>query len=739
MKQVDYIVARKSPLGWVLFGSKPEWSTSETMQVLFVSKKTSVDLTEFWTTESMGVEVIPCVCEADKLSQVEREEKIMIEQSAKKVGNQWMIPYPWKKDPNLQPDNKLQALKRLETTERHLQKSPGQALAYDKQMVEMDEMGFARKLSNEEIDHYKGPVHYISHHAVIRPEKRSTPVRIVFNSSSVFQGSRLNDYWKKGPDLLNNLYGVVLHFREKEVAISGDISKMYHRVLISEKDQHVHRFLWRNMEIGKEPDVYVKTVLTFGDKLAPAMAQIALQKTAEENVALHPQAAKTIKENTYMDDICDSEETVEKARKQTDDIDTVLATGGLKVKGWTFNKTENGDGNDHTEMNLFEADGEETVLGIGWNPSTDKISLVKEDLLNLKDTEDSNENQPHLTKRKILSQVAKIYDPIGIAAAFLVRAKVGIQELWEKGYDWDEELPAIISQKWRELFKEIKNLNEVTFPRCLTPSAAAGQPMLCVFSDASRQAFGACAYVRWCIGNGKYELRFVTAKSRVAPLKELSIPRLELQAAVLASRLGKRIVDESHFQFERIIYFTDSRIVIAWICSQARGYKPFVSTRIGEIQNNSEPSQWRHVAGELNVADDLSRSIKVTELENRWKQGPAFLQSLEDERPQEAAVLEEELAQVNTERRKAEIVFNLTLSKAEEEINVKTFLSWSRLEQIENHWISLLITRNAHQFGHNGVATTTAKTRRKYWVIRAHDLAKSLSIVVYFVKKWNTK
>ena len=117
----------------------------------------------------MGVEVKPCVCEADKLSQVEREEKIMIEQSAKKVGNQWMIPYPWKKDPNLLPDNKLQALKRLQTTERRLQKSP------DKQMVEMEEMGFARKLSNEEIDHYEGPVHYISHHTVIRPKKRSTP------------------------------------------------------------------------------------------------------------------------------------------------------------------------------------------------------------------------------------------------------------------------------------------------------------------------------------------------------------------------------------------------------------------------------------------------------------------------------------------------------------------------------------------------------------------------------------
>ena len=109
---------------------------------------------------------------------------------------------------------------------------------------------------------------------------------------------------------------------------------------------------------------------------------------------------------------------------------------------------------------------------------------------------------------------------------------------------------------------------------------------------------------------------------------------------------------------------------------------PLYQTRIGEIQNNSEPFQWRHIAGELNVADDSSGGIKVTELENRSKRGPAFLQSSEDEWPQEVAALDEELAQVSMERRKAEIVFNLTLSKAEEEINVKKFSSWRRLIRV---------------------------------------------------------
>ena len=126
-------------------------------------------------------------------------------------------------------------------------------------------MSFSRKLSEKEINDYKGPVHYISHHAVLRPESTITPVRIVFNSSATYQGHKLNDYWKKGPDLLNGLFEVILRFRENKVALTADISKMYHRVLIPLEDQHVHRFLWRNLEIDRPPNTYVMNVLTFGD------------------------------------------------------------------------------------------------------------------------------------------------------------------------------------------------------------------------------------------------------------------------------------------------------------------------------------------------------------------------------------------------------------------------------------------------------------------------------------------
>ncbi|XP_068723688.1 uncharacterized protein [Montipora capricornis] len=303
-----------------------------------------------------------------------------------------------------------------------------------------------------------------------------------------------------------------MRFRENQVAISGDISKMYHRILIPEEDQHVHRFLWRSMEIDRKPDTYVKTILTFGDKPAPAMAQIALRKTAAEGENHSPSAAKTLKENSYMDEILDSVQTVSEACE------------------WT--------------------------------------------------------------KRSILSQIARIYDPVGFAAAFLIRAKIGFQELWQQGYEWDQDLPSAVQQKWLSLFKEMKELNEVSFPRSLSPPEPAdSQPTLCVFADTSQDAFGTCAYIRWTVEKDKFDIRLIAAKSRVAPLKKITIPWLQLQAAVLASRLQATIKEESRFQFKETVIFTDSAIVLAWVRGKIRRYKPFVSSRIGEIQSQTDPAQ----------------------------------------------------------------------------------------------------------------------------------------------------
>ncbi|XP_028397204.1 uncharacterized protein LOC114521013 [Dendronephthya gigantea] len=805
-KQAGDLIARKSPLGWVVFGAKPR-ETVLASQIFHIKYTAPVDLSEFWTTESMGVAVRSCRCTTNNLSPIEIEEAKNIEDLCKKVDNQWMVSYPWRIDPKELPDNRNQAMRRLEATERRLQKNQQYAKAYDKQITEMNELKFSRKLTEKEIREYQGPVHYIAHHSVLKPESKSTPLRIIFNSSSVYQGRCLNHYWLKGPDLLNNLFGVILRFRENRVALSADISKMYHRVRILIEDQHVHRFLWRNMQVDRQPDTYAMNVLTFGDKPAPAMAQIALKKTAEEGETSNPRAARTVKDNTYMDDILDSVDTVEEAKELSSSIDVILANGGFNVKEWRSNEDlhKNVPTQQVEEIPVLQGKPEEKMLGVGWNNANDVLKYKVEP--NILDSQ-----PPKLTKRRILSQISRVYDPIGLTSAFLIRAKVGIQELWQKGIGWDDELSTESREQWVSFFEEMKQLSDIVLERCLCPFITVELPTLCVFADASRCAFGTCAYIRNVDSSGSIEVRFVAAKSRVAPLKELSIPRLELQAAVLASRLCKSIQEETRVEFEEIILFTDSTITLAWIRSKERRFKPFVSNRVGEIQSNVQPCQWRHIPSEHNVADDVSRGIKASELSGRWKEGPEFLRRPKEEWPQED--LKPDVIEIEKEVRKKQMVASAAVTKSV--IDCNTYSSWKKLvrvtswvlrlksnllsrmkrddgarqgpltaEELElgriywiklaqmslkerlkrndfkalspfvdpgsiirvggrvdnavvsyetrhpallpyHHRISRLITEEAHRCGHSGIATTTAKTRRMYWIIRAHDLAKAV-------------
>ena len=217
----------------------------------------------------------------------------------------------------------------------------------------------------------------------------------------------------------------------------------------------------------------------------------------------------------------------------TKSIDAVLETGCFKVKGWLSNKAKKTI-TDLTETKaaaILQGDGEEKVLGVGWNSQEDVLTYK------VKPMSRYSQTPIQLSKRQVLSNIARIYDPIGFASAFLIKAKIGLQELWRRGVGWDDELPMEIQNKWKNLFQEMLSMNGTSFSRCLTSPNAVGLPVLCVFSDASEDAFGTCAYARWHLSNGNYDVQFIAAKSRVAPLKRLTIPRLELQGAVLASRL----------------------------------------------------------------------------------------------------------------------------------------------------------------------------------------------------------
>ena len=200
-----------------------------------------------------------------------------------------------------------------------------------------------------------------------------------------------------------------------------------------------------------------------------------------------------------------------------------------------------------------------------------------------------------MTKRMILSQVAHIYDPIGFAAAFIVRTKIGMQRLWQLELDWDDEVPLAVQETCISLFQKIKKLDSVSFKRFLTVVNAVEPPMLCVFADASQDALGVCAYARQRKDVNTYAVSSSSQRSLEypRPTTQLTIPRLELQAAVLTSLPVKSIQEEPRIQFKDVKFFTDSTIILAWIQSPSRSFKPFVSSRVGKIQSNTDPNQWK--------------------------------------------------------------------------------------------------------------------------------------------------
>ena len=169
-----------------------------------------------------------------------------------------------------------------------------------------------------------------------------------------------------------------------------------------------------------------------------------------------------------------------------------------------------------------------------------------------------------------------------------------MQEVNDEGgsFDWDEPLSETYVLKWKSFFCELYELQSLTFSRCLCPSGVVGKPVLVMFSDGSKNAYGTCAYIRWELECGKYECRLLIAKNRIAPKRQLSVPRLELCGAVLSSRLRTVIEQELDFDFDFVIHIVDSAIVRAQIQKESYGFGTFVATRVAEIQSMTDPNEW---------------------------------------------------------------------------------------------------------------------------------------------------
>ena len=339
-----------------------------------------------------------------------------------------------------------------------------------------------------------------------------------------------------------------------------------------------------------------------------------------------------------------------------------------------------------------------------------------------------------------------------------------MRHLWgsDQKLDWDDPIPEENRENWITFFKGLQDTGQIRFMRCIKPSDAIGEPILIVFSDASQDAYAACAYVQWKLQNGQFESNLILSKNRLAPIKKISIDRNELCGAVLNKRLKTFIEKECRYRFQRIYHIVDSQIVHAMIQKNSYRFNTFAATRIGEIQEGTSQTDWYRVESEHNIADCLMRGKKPSDigLESIWQKGPEFLTQPEDEWPITRNYLEPQLPErvktamaTNIERFQNTLAGRIDITKYSNIENGKykrlcpkmredgvyvirgrselwMEMSYNKREVIllpYDHPFSHLFIEHKHRIGrHHGVLTTASKAHTRYWIPKLLKLVKSI-------------
>ena len=474
---------------------------------------------------------------------------------------------------------------------------------------------------------------FLPHFGVRHPQKQK--IRVVFDCAAQHHGRSLNDTLLQGPDLANPLIDVLVRFREQPYAFTGDLEAMFMQVLVPETQRDYLRFLWwPEGDFTRPPKEYRNTRHLFGAKSSPSCANFALHRTAEDGGDGMEEAKHAIRRNFYVDDVLKSVESEDAAIELLKDLRHLCATGG-------FHLTKINSNSDRVlqsvpreerarEVKNLSMDTDvlptERALGVLWDTVSDSLGF-QVDVEKLR--------KKPATKRGMLSATASCYDPLGLVAPCIVRARGIIQELFRLKLSWDDKVPDATRKAWERWLRELQHLSDYRIPRCLAKGGIRPEVQLHHFADASQRAYGTASYVRTTDADGEIHCTLLMSKARLTPLKAVSIPRLELTAAKLAVELGlelSRMMDVEVVSF----FWTDSTTVLKYIRNVTTRFDVFVSNRLAVIRDGSAVEQWRYVPTDSNPADLVSRGADALSLtrSDLWKHGPGFLRDAEEFWPQ---------------------------------------------------------------------------------------------------------
>ncbi|XP_037029336.1 uncharacterized protein LOC119069388 [Bradysia coprophila] len=634
-------LACKTRLGWVVQGPSYDQNNQlERKYSMNMCECQSHDIKlhqlvkEYFLNENLDVKIPNAVLESNE---IQRAKQIMEATTSKKDGR-YETGLLWKYDRIELPDSYPMALKRLQCLESKMSKNPQLADNLRNQFRQFVDKGYIRKLTPEELETKSdSPTWYLPTFPAFNP-KKPEKVRIVWDGAAKVMKISLNSVLLTGPDQLIPLPDILRRFRERLIAMIGDIKEMYHQIKVIKADQNAQRFLWRDGDSSRKPDVYVMLVVSFGLTCSPSQAQFIKNKNALEFIKEFPEAVNTIINNHYVDDMLDSEHTVDAAEKRIKEVKFIHQEGGFEIRNFISNSkellrrigenTESGNRN----MNISVELGTERVLGMFWNMETDcftfslKFTRINENILFGKQCP---------TKREVLRTLMSVFDPLGLLANYLIHIKILIQHIWRSNVDWDEEVTPSIFNKWLAWIKTLPSVENIQIPRLYSPKLSPNAPnsiQLHIFVDAIEEAYATAIYLRIEDDDG-IDCCLVGAKTKVAPNKPTSTPRLELQGAVLGTRLASSIKSSQTLKFDKQVFWTDSQNVMGWVNSEARKYKQFVAFRICEILESSDQNEWRWIPSEHNVADEATKSKEIARLDSssRWYKAPEFLYDKEED------------------------------------------------------------------------------------------------------------
>ncbi|GBN90505.1 hypothetical protein AVEN_67660-1 [Araneus ventricosus] len=510
-------------------------------------------------------------------------------------------------------DSKEIAERRLNLLWKRLDKNKTMATQYKAFIDEYFQLNHMERILDS-VDP-KSSEYYIPHHAVFRPESTSTPLRVVFDASAnSSNGVSLNSILLNGGTVQQELFSIISRFRTYKYAFSADIQKMYRQILVDESDRDLQRILWKPNQFAPVETYRLRTV-TYGTTCAPFLATRALKALAEEEQSEFPQAAATLLTDVYVDDILSGSNNLEETKALQNQLIQLLKKGGMELHKRVSNHPELLYDNKNLDY-VFPSDSNSVkTLGMQWRPTSDIFTFQV--TVKLKD---------NFSKREVLSNIARLFDPFGLIGPVITSAKIFLQRLWLQKLNWNDTVPLNDLNDWLKFLKDLPAVSKLEIPRCAIITNPVAIDLHC-FCDASDKAYGAVLYLCSKNESGEVQTNILCSKSRVCPIKATTTPRLELSAALLLARLVSKVISIIQVQINHIYMWSDSTITLAWIKTPHEKLKTYVSNRVKTINTLCPNFDWRHVNSADNPADLISRGTSATNLVNNslWFHVPTFI------------------------------------------------------------------------------------------------------------------